>query len=70
MSAAGSDPTIAWLLRGDPAIRSQALRDLANAAPGIVSREERKVAKEGWGARLLQRQDRECTWGGGLYTPK
>lgn len=61
---------LAWLLRGDPAIRWQVHRDLTDAAPGVVERERRKVATEGWGARLLQRQDPEGTWAGGLYTPK
>ena len=35
-----------------------------------MDRERRKVAREGWGARLLARQDTRGTWGGGLYTPK
>src|SRR6185436_15998734 len=52
-------------------------------AERVVERERRKVAREGWGARLLARQDPEGTWGatrrtragglssdGGLYSPK
>jgi hypothetical protein len=35
-----------------------------------VARERRHVATEGWGARLLELQDRDGTWAGGLYTPK
>ena len=69
-SARQSDRTLAWLLAGDPAIRWQALGDLADSAPGAVARERRRVAREGWGARLLKRQDPEGTWAGGLYTPK
>jgi hypothetical protein len=65
-----SETTLAWLLAGDPAIRWQALAHLTDARPSTVSRERRKVAKEGWGARLLRRQDPEGTWAGGLYTPK
>jgi hypothetical protein len=59
-----------WLLAGDPAIRWQALRDLADAPARAVERERERVATEGWGARLLNRQDAEGTWAGGLYGPK
>ncbi len=38
------DPTLAWLLAGDPAIRWQVLRDLTGATPGLVERERRRVA--------------------------
>src|SRR5437879_3128948 len=70
------DKAIQWLLDGDPAIRWQTLRDWVGATPRIVERERSKVAREGWGARLLARQDREGTWAGGLssdgglYSPK
>ena len=59
-----------WLLAGDPAIRWQALRDLADAPARAVERERERVATEGWGARLLNRQDAKGTWAGGLYGPK
>src|SRR5438445_5423449 len=71
-----SDKTVQWLLDGDPAIRWQTLRDLVGATTRIVERERRKVARQGWGARLLARQDPEGTWAGGLssdgglYSPK
>jgi hypothetical protein len=71
-----ADKTLQWLLDGDPAIRWQSLRDLADAAEGTVERERRKVARDGWGARLLARQDPAGTWAGGrssdggLYSPK
>jgi hypothetical protein len=67
---------IQWLLDGDPAIRWQTLRDLVGAAERAVEQERRKVARDGWGARLLARQDPEGTWAGrhssdgGLYSPK
>ena len=67
---APSGPTIQWLLEGDPAIRWQALRDLVGAPDRTVERERGKIAREGWGARLLARQGSEGTWGGGLYSPK
>jgi hypothetical protein len=65
-----------WLLDGDPAIRWQVLRDVIGQPEGTVKRERQKVAREGWGARLLARQDAEGTWAGGqssdggLYSPK
>ena len=65
-----------WLLDGDPSIRWQVLRDLAGAGERSVLRERQKVAREGWGARLLARQDSDGRWAGGrssdggLYHPK
>jgi hypothetical protein len=67
---------IEWLLDGDPAIRWQVLQDLVGAGKDEVERERRKVARDGWGARLLAKQDHEGTWAGGrssdggLYSPK
>ena len=61
---------IQWLLDGDPAIRWQTLRDLAGAPERTIERERQKVARQGWGARLLAKQDREGTWARGLYSPK
>src|SRR5207249_11580346 len=75
-SKAQHDSVIQWLLDGDPAIRWQTLRDLVGAGERTVQRERSKIAREGWGARLLARQDREGTWAGGqssdggLYSPK
>jgi hypothetical protein len=71
-----TDGPIRWLLDGDPAIRWQVLRDLVGASQGAVTRERGRVAREGWGARLLAKQDPEGTWAGGrssdggLYSPK
>ena len=70
------DRVIQWLLEGDPAIRWQSLRDLVGASETAVERERRRVAREGWGARLLARQGRDGRWAGGrssdrgLYSPK
>lgn len=64
------DDIISWLLKGDPSIRWQVQRDLLNSSPAKVEAERRKVAKEGWGARLLALQDSNGTWGGGIYGPK
>jgi hypothetical protein len=73
---AAPDGVIQWLLDGDPAIRWQTLRDLTGAAESSVARERRMIARHGWGARLLARQDPDGRWAGGqssdsgLYSPK
>lgn len=59
-----------WLLAGDPAIRWQVMCDLLGAPPAEVSREQTRVAEEGWGARLLAKQDASGRWSRGIYTPK
>jgi hypothetical protein len=75
-SGTNTDPLIRWLLNGDPAIRWQTMRDLAGASGLAVKREQRKIARDGWGARLLAEQDRSGRWAagksgdGGLYSPK
>ena len=67
---------LAWLLAGDPSIRWQGLRDLVGASPRTVELERRKVARAGWGSRLLAKQDPDGKWAsgmssdGGLYSPK
>ena len=61
---------IDWLLAGDPAIRWQTYRDLVGASPAHVDRERRRVALEGWGARLLAEHGGDGMWGHGMYTPK
>jgi hypothetical protein len=62
--------TVAWLLEGDPSIRWQVLRDLAGAPRAEVEAERARTATSGWGRDLLQLQDAEGLWGGGLYSPK
>ena len=57
-----------WLTAGDPAIRWQALRDLADAPAPVVATERARVATEGWGAALLARQTAEGDWGGDTAT--
>src|SRR5437867_11132828 len=71
-----TNAAVQWLLDGDPAIRWQVLRDLLGAPERTVERERRKVEREGWGGRLLARQDARGIWAGGqspdsgLYSPK
>jgi len=75
-TASRPDGVVSWLLDGDPSIRWQTLRDLLGAPEGAVGRERRKVAREGWGARLLAKQGPDGRWAGGrssdggLYSPK
>ncbi len=61
---------ISWLLEGDPSIRWQVHRDLLNSSTAKIESERRKIAKEGWGERLLALQDADGKWGGGIYGPK
>ena len=57
-----------WLLAGDPSVAWQAQRDLAGDDRWRATRT--LVGSQGWGRRLLELQDPEDTWAGGLYTPK
>jgi hypothetical protein len=58
-----------WLLDADPAIRWQALRDLAGAPAESVAAQRARVTTEGWGARLLALEDDDGQWAGGAYFP-
>lgn len=69
-STGEADDAVDWLLGGDPAIRWQVLRDLADAPAAAVAAERALVASQGWGARLLAAQDDDGTWAGALYSPK
>lgn len=60
--------TIVWLLAGDPSIGWQVERDLIDTSSWALTRE--RVGEEGWGRRLLELQDPDGKWAGGLYTPK
>jgi hypothetical protein len=63
------DPVITWLLDADPSIRWQVMRDLTDAPAEIVTDERSRVAAEGWGPRLLDRQRPDGNWGDGVATP-
>ena len=60
-----TDPTMRWLLAGDPAIRWQVLRDLLDRPRGEWQREQAKLTRTGWAYRILKRQD-----GAGRWTPR
>ncbi|MFY9632440.1 MAG: hypothetical protein WAJ94_12620 [Candidatus Cybelea sp.] len=51
-----------WLLDGDPAIRWQTMRDLTSEPAEVVARERSRVASEGWGRALLDRQAPQGWW--------
>jgi hypothetical protein len=65
-----SRAVLRWLLDSDPAIRWQVLRDLTDESPEVVAAERGRVASEGWGAQLLDRQLLDGTWGDGVAWPK
>jgi len=51
-----------WLLESDPAIRWQAMRDLAGASSTVVAAERARVAHEGLGADILAAQGTDGAW--------
>ena len=53
---------IDWLLDSDPAIRWQAMRDLADASPHAIAAERARVPREGVGAEILARQGSDGSW--------
>jgi hypothetical protein len=58
---------IRWLLDADPSVRWQVMRDLTDAPAHEVAAERARVAKEGWGARLLALQGADGRWGGAAW---
>lgn len=65
-----SKETTKWLLGGDPAVAWQVRRDLLDNAEATWIKTRRKIAREGWGAKLLSYRSADGIWGGGLYQPK
>ena len=59
-----------WLLDSDPSIRWQVMRDITHAPADAVAAERSRVATEGWGARLLAREDADGRWGGQPDNPE
>jgi hypothetical protein len=58
-----------WMLAGDPAVRWQVLRDVVGAPADEITAERARVAREGWGARLLEHQGTDGQWDGGAVFP-
>ncbi|MCX5776015.1 MAG: hypothetical protein NTV44_06695 [Firmicutes bacterium] len=64
-------PMIAWLLSSDVSIQYETQRDLLDAPESTLKTLQKKIALEGWGARLLSFRDRHTRlWGNGIYSPK
>lgn len=59
-----------WLLGGEPAVRWQVMRDLLDCTEQEWQAERRRVAMAGTAKQLIELQDPEGTWGGGIYGPK
>jgi len=59
-----------WLLDSDPSIRWQVIRDLGDESDEVVAAERLRVASEGWGAQLLDRQRPDGKWGDGISDPQ
>jgi hypothetical protein len=64
-----TQPVIDWLLDSDPSIRWQVMRDLTNGPAEAVAAERSRVATEGWGSQLIERQNPDGTWGDGKLAP-
>jgi hypothetical protein len=60
---------VEWLMDSDPSIRWQVMRDLTQAPAERVAEEHARVATEGLGAKLLDRQRPDGNWGDGIRTP-
>lgn len=63
------EPVRGWLLDSDPAVGWQVQRDLLGETPEEWQATRAKVAREGFGARLLALQDPDGQWAGGAYFP-
>lgn len=61
------DRLIEWLLNGDVSIQYQVYRDLLSSEKKCL---RERIAKEGWGARLLSFRSPDGHWGRGFYQPK
>ncbi len=69
MDDSTDEGVVAYLLAGDPAVRWQTMQDLTDAPAAEVAAERARVAREGWGARLLAEQGEDGRWDGGTYRP-
>ena len=59
-----------WLLDSDASLRWQVIRDLGDESDEVVAAERLRVASEGWGAQLLDRQRPDGKWGDGTSNPQ
>ncbi len=62
-----AEPLIQWLLQGDVSLQYQVYRDLiGDNRPDL----QKRIATEGWGAKLLSLQKPDGHWGISFYQPK
>lgn len=61
---------VRWLLDADVSIRWQVMRDLTDAPAETIAAERARVASEGWGAMLLDRQRADGNWDDGAGMPQ
>jgi hypothetical protein len=62
-----NESVVAWLLRGDVAVRYQTSRDLLHRDDPDL---QERIAQEGLGLALLEARGRDGHWGRGFYQPK
>ncbi len=58
-----------WLLASDPSLRWRVERDLLGLPEETWQATRRRVATEGFGAKLLSLQDEDGQWAGGAFFP-
>jgi len=58
---------IDWLLEGDVSIQYQVCRDLLGSDKKNL---QTRIAKEGWGAKILSKRNPDGQWGDRFYQPK
>ena len=64
------DQIIAWLLEGDVSIQFQVHRDLLKSDRNILEDFQKRISKEGFGAKFLLKQNKNGHWGTSYYFPK
>jgi len=65
-----SHETLDWLLAGDVSIRYRVRSELLHHSGPEVRELRRRIATEGWGRALLDRQRPDGDWGRAYYQPK
>ena len=61
---------IDWLIKGDPSIRWQVMKDLLGKKERVYQIERNKISTEGWGKKLLSKQSNDGMWADSLYHHK
>ena len=61
---------LTWLLSGDVSVQYRVRRELLHETPGQLASLRARIATEGWGKAILEKQRDEGWWGEGYYQPK